>query len=315
MPVARAAGVDPVFSAHDAARGRAALVSRRHRPCSSTPGWPAVSAARRAATTRWCSARWCRTDAASTTRSGSCPRGRRSTSSCRSTRISTARASSRGWRDRYSPEKVVEWVSRKEGSRAYYSVAVSRTSSAPRSRRAWARVGKGRARVPAAEPGGSPPVSAHAVPRPHASARSGRSRAPTTIRPPARSSPPFNYPGVVAHVGAIAVDDWRGGAARGHQGADDLHGDVARLRPAAGTLFYTTDNGALPGPRAPRSVRRGGAKSCCKDARIGDLAFNRADNVALGHSPSQRHLHARAHAAAVPRVEAGRLVAVRNGDV
>ena len=39
------------------------------------PGWPAASAARRAATTRWSSARWSRTARASTTRSGSCREG------------------------------------------------------------------------------------------------------------------------------------------------------------------------------------------------------------------------------------------------
>ena len=39
-------------------------------PCSSIPGWPAVWAARRGRSTRWCSARWS-TAAASPTRSGS----------------------------------------------------------------------------------------------------------------------------------------------------------------------------------------------------------------------------------------------------
>ena len=61
--------------------------------CSSTPGWPAASAARRAATTRWCSARWSATTRRSTIRSGSSPRAPTSISRSRSIPISTARGS------------------------------------------------------------------------------------------------------------------------------------------------------------------------------------------------------------------------------
>ena len=89
----RAARVDPLLLPDVAARRGAALVSRGHRGVRATPGWPAASAARRAATTRWCSARWCATTRRSTIRSAWSRKARRSTSSSRSTRISTARAS------------------------------------------------------------------------------------------------------------------------------------------------------------------------------------------------------------------------------
>ena len=59
---------------------RAALVPRRGARYSWRPGWAAGSAARRAATTKWCSARWCGTTPTSTIRWASCRAARRSTS-------------------------------------------------------------------------------------------------------------------------------------------------------------------------------------------------------------------------------------------
>ena len=55
----------------------------------------------------------------------------------------------------------------------------------------------------------------------------------------------FNYPGVVAHMGAISIDDAASREDRRHQGPDDLHGRPRwPTTPRASTIFYTTDNSA-----------------------------------------------------------------------
>ena len=59
-PGRRTAGVDPLLLPHDAARRPRRAGTTRASRCSSRRGWPAASAARRAATTRWCSARMVR---------------------------------------------------------------------------------------------------------------------------------------------------------------------------------------------------------------------------------------------------------------
>ena len=71
--------------------------------------------------TRWCSARWCATTPISTIRWASSREASASTSSPAPTRTSTARASSRWLAYAYSPEKVVAWIRRDEGSERYYA--------------------------------------------------------------------------------------------------------------------------------------------------------------------------------------------------
>ncbi len=91
----------------------------------------------------------------------------------------------------------------------------------------------------------------------------------------------FNYPGVVAHLGAI---DTATGAVRR---LADIKGPtvytVTSLArdPDSGVLYYTTDNGAWRDLNAfDPSTHRGTLLQ--KDARIGDLAFDRADKSIWG---------------------------------
>ncbi len=78
----------------------------------------------------------------------------------------------------------------------------------------------------------------------------------------------------LARDGCVAED-------RGHQGTAHLHGDLARLGPGSRTLFYTTDNNAF------RDLRRvdpatGKSRMLLKDARIGELVFDRTDRSLWG---------------------------------
>jgi hypothetical protein len=91
----------------------------------------------------------------------------------------------------------------------------------------------------------------------------------------------FNYPGVLSHVGAIATGT---GAI---EKIVDIKGPsiytVASLAydPGAHTIFFTADNGAYRDLMSvdPRTHR---AQMLMKDARIGDLAFDRTDQALWG---------------------------------
>jgi hypothetical protein len=91
----------------------------------------------------------------------------------------------------------------------------------------------------------------------------------------------FNYPGVVAHVGAIHLDD--GSVERLVEVKDPVLYTVTSLAwdPKSRTLFYTTDNGAWRDLRA-YDLGTGKARTLIKDARIGDIVFDRADGTLWG---------------------------------
>ena len=95
----------------------------------------------------------------------------------------------------------------------------------------------------------------------------------------------FNYPGRSAHVGAISLDDGAIEKIARHQGAAVIY-TVTSLAfdPAASTLFYTADNGALSRSHGARSVTTNRTRMLLKDARIGDLASIEADRSRSGAS-------------------------------
>ena len=96
----------------------------------------------------------------------------------------------------------------------------------------------------------------------------------------------FRYPGVVAHLGVMSMDD---GSIRQ---LEDVKGPMLyrvtspAWDPHSRTLFYTTDN---VGYRDLRAINVDGGESrlLIEDARVGDLAFNHADRSIL----ALRHLN------------------------
>ncbi len=181
---------------------------------------------------------------------------------------------------RYSPDKVIEWTARREGSRGYYSAQfrkvfgvsleqawarVDRKTSANFSSRTWRRSASFR----------SPRTGTSPL------ARSAPCRAHTSIRPRRKIYAAFNYPGVVAHVGAIDIDS--GAVERIVPIKGPLIYTVTSLAwdPDSRTLFYTTDNGSFrdlvtldPATRRTRVVQ--------EDARIGDIVYSKSDRALWG---------------------------------
>jgi hypothetical protein len=185
---------------------------------------------------------------------------------------------------RYSPEQLVEWVSRRDGSRAYYTTQFRQVFGRPL-QDAWSEWTRNERefQLRNLETIHRHPLTAH---------RDLTSRALGSVSrafyDPQRGRifAAFNYPGVVAHIGAIGVEDGR------IEKLTDIKGPVIytvtslAYDPESGALFYTADNGALRDVmRVDVATRK--TQMLLKDARIGDLAFNPADKSLWG----VRHLN------------------------
>ena len=96
----------------------------------------------------------------------------------------------------------------------------------------------------------------------------------------------FNYPGVVAHVGAIDIDS--GAVQRIMPIKGPVIYTVTSLAwdPDARALFYTTDNGSFR-DLMQLDPATGKTRMLQKDARIGDIVFSKADKALWG----LRHLN------------------------
>lgn len=180
---------------------------------------------------------------------------------------------------RYSPDHLVGWVGRKEGSKAYYASQFEQVFGRTVAD-AWAEwiafekdfQAKNLAAIRAYPT--TPYRDLSPVPL------GGVSRA--YLDPGGKKLyAAFNYPGVVAHVGAISLEN--GAVEKIAEVKDPLGYFVTSLAfdPDRGMLFYTTDNHEM---RDVRSLdpRTGESKLLLPAARIGDLVFNRADRSLWG---------------------------------
>ena len=91
----------------------------------------------------------------------------------------------------------------------------------------------------------------------------------------------FYYPGVVGHIGVLSLDD--GTSRRLTDIKDPMKYKVTSLAydPDQQMLFYTTDNKDWR-DLVTIGLDGGNGRKLIKDARIGDLAFNRADKTLWG---------------------------------
>src|SRR5215204_1468707 len=179
----------------------------------------------------------------------------------------------------YGPEKLVEWVKRQEGSRGYYASHFQQIyrRSLGDAWHAWIDWEKEFQQKNLDAIRLHPTTSYQDVSR---RALGSISRSFYDEKA-GKLYAAFNYPGVVAHVGSIDVKT--GDLER----IVDIKGPVIytvtslAYDPDAGQLYYTTDNGAhrdlvRVDPRTHKT------EQLMKDARIGDLAFNRADRTLWG---------------------------------
>jgi hypothetical protein len=179
----------------------------------------------------------------------------------------------------YSPETVIAWTARRDGSRAYYSSAFRQQFGVGLSE-AWATWVKDehvfqQANLAAIR---QHPVTPYrdVTARPLGSV----SRAYYDDKSK-RILAAFNYPGVVSHVGAIDVTT--GAIERLMAIKGPAMHTVASLAwdPDGRMLFYTTDNNAWR-DLMQLDPATGKTRLLQKDARIGDIVYDRADQSLVG---------------------------------
>jgi hypothetical protein len=183
---------------------------------------------------------------------------------------------------RYSPEKLIEWVSRHDGSRSYYSSQFSHVfgTSLEEAWSAWVKdeTTFQRGNLAAIR---AFPVTPYRDVVTHALGSVSRAYYDPADR---RIYGAFNYPGVLSHVGAIDMEV--DGGDRIEKLADIKGPSIYTVTglaydPAAHAIFYTADNNAYRDLMTVDTVTHR-TRMLMKDARIGDLAFNRADRSLWG---------------------------------
>jgi len=91
----------------------------------------------------------------------------------------------------------------------------------------------------------------------------------------------FRYPGVVAHVGALSLDDGSIEKLEDIKGPMLFRVTAPAFDPDSKTLFYTADNKAYRDLMAV-NTETGESEMLLRDARIGDLVFNHTDKSLWG---------------------------------
>jgi len=179
----------------------------------------------------------------------------------------------------YSPEKVIDWVSRRDGSRAYYAAQFKHVFGVPLEQ-AWAEWEKAERefqRENLAKIRSFPVTPVKDI-----TTRALGSVSRAFYDPDAkRLYAALNYPGVVSHVAAIATDTGKIEKLADIKGPTIFTVSSLAWDPDAHVLFYTRDNAALRDlVRLDPATKR--QQVLMKDARIGDLVFNRSDRSLWG---------------------------------
>ena len=179
----------------------------------------------------------------------------------------------------YGPGKLVEWIGRREGSRAYYATQF-RAVFGTTIEAAWARwiadeVAFQTTNLAAIRTQPITPASDLT-----ARALGSVSRAYYDEREKTLYAA-VNYPGVVSHVGAISTETGAVTRLANVKGPTVFTVTSLARDPRSGTLFYTTDNGSWRDLVALDPASRK-VTLLQKDARIGELVFDRTDGALWG---------------------------------
>jgi len=179
----------------------------------------------------------------------------------------------------YSPEKLIEWASRHAGSKAYYASQFQHVFGTPLESAwaAWIEFEKQFQRANLDAIRKTPVTETRDISR---RALGSISRA---YHDPARGKiyAAFNYPGVVAHIGAISTATGEVEHLADIKGPRIYQVTSLAYDPDSGTIFYTTDNNGLRDlVKLDVATRR--TELLQKDLRVGDLAFSRSDRSLWG---------------------------------
>ena len=180
---------------------------------------------------------------------------------------------------RYSPEKVIDWTARRKGSRAYYASHFRQVFGVSMEE-AWAQwIADERtfqlANLAAIR---KYPTTAHR----DITSRALGSVSRAYVDPVAKKIyAAFNYPGVVAHIGAIDIESGAVQRILPIKGPVIYSVTSLAFDPGERALFFTTDNGSY------RDLVRldpatGRTRVLQKDARIGDIVFSKSDKALWG---------------------------------
>jgi len=180
---------------------------------------------------------------------------------------------------RYGPEKLIEWVARKPGTKPNFAAQFEQVFGMPL-RQAWdewtasevefQRANLGRLRANPVTRG--TPITERAL---------GSVSRPAYDPATGKIYLGVSYPGQVAHLAELDL------ATGGLRKLVDVKGAALfwvtslALDPATRTLFYTTDNNNLRDLRA-LDLATGRSRLLQRDARFGDLAFDPADRSLWG---------------------------------
>ena len=185
---------------------------------------------------------------------------------------------------RYSPEQLIEWAARHEGSRAYYATQFRHVFGVGLDE-AWAQwIADERT----FQQDNLAAIRKYPITQYHDVTNRALGSVSRAYFDPATQKiyAAFNYPGVVAHVGAIDIDT--GTVQRIVPIKGPVIYSVTSLAwdPEARQLFYTADNGSYR-DLMQLDPATGKTRMLQKDARIGDLVFSKSDGALWG----LRHLN------------------------
>ena len=179
----------------------------------------------------------------------------------------------------YSPDKLLEWVRRQEGSKAHYSAQFEHVFGLPMTEawQDWIEFEHEfqNANLQAVR---QYPITQHK----DISDRGLGSVSRAFYDPAARELHwALRYPGVVAHIGSISIDDGTLSNLVDVKGPMLFSVTSLAFDAESQTLFYTADNAAFRDLMSI-NVHTGETEMLLKDARIGELVFNKSDRSLWG---------------------------------
>lgn len=184
----------------------------------------------------------------------------------------------------YGPEKLIQWVSRNDGSSSYYSSQFSHVYGVSLDDE-WSRWIKFEHDIQRAN---LDSIRLHPVTPYRPVSQEALGSVSRAFYDPSLGKifAAVNYPGQVAHVAAI---DFKNGSIEkifDVKGAALYYVSAVVYHHSTGSLFFTTDNNKWRDLNVV-DVRTGDSKMLIQDVRTGDLAFNPADKSLWG----VRHLN------------------------